>query len=98
MRTLVIVVLAAVAVSRVAASGTPAIDYPGEAPDQAVRASVQEPPKADIDIDVDKGSSRRDEGWYTHPTTIGLGILALLVIVALFAILHRGGGTTVVNP
>ena len=98
MRPTVSVVLALIAVCGISATGSSPIDYPGEAPEEIVHASTQSPPKPDVDVEVHKGESRRDAGWYEQPLTIGLGVLAFLGLIFLAARLNRRAGTPAVRP
>ena len=58
-----------------------------------VAAAQQQPSgQAKIDINVNHGGG----AWWTSPTWIAIGILALLVVVVLIALLTRGGGGTTI--
>lgn len=59
-----------------------------------VTALDQQPSgQLDVDINIDDG-----EGvWWTNPIWIGIGIVAVLLLVAIIAMAARGGGTTVIK-
>ena len=59
--------------------------------------SPQEAPKAQIDIDINKGGGGR--AWYTNPMWIAIGGIALVVVILLVVTASKGGGggTTIVR-
>jgi len=50
--------------------------------------------KLDVDIDVNRGGGGV---WYANPVWIGVGIVALILVIAIIAMAARGGGTTVIK-
>ena len=60
-----------------------------------VTAAEQAQPsgQAQIDVDVNRGGG----GWWASPLWIGIGIVALLLVIAIIAMAARGGGTTVIK-
>lgn len=60
----------------------------------AVSSDHDQPPKLDVDINVNKGGSGGQ--WYANPVWIAIGGLALLVLLA-FVFMAARGGTTVVK-
>lgn len=66
-----------------------------------VVALVQQPgggaqPAPDVDIDI---TTRTVDGgpWWNNPVWIGVGIVALILLVVIVALATRGGGTTIVK-
>ena len=55
---------------------------------------AQEAPKAQIDIDINKGGGGR--AWYANPMWIAIGVIALVVLVMLVVMAGKGGGGTTV--
>jgi hypothetical protein len=51
-------------------------------------------PSGEIDVDVNAGG---DSDWWASPMWIGIGVVALIAVIALIAAAARGGGTTVVK-
>jgi hypothetical protein len=64
-------------------------------PVSASVSAAQDKPIPDINIDINKGGDGGN--WYANPVFIGLGVLALVLIIALIVMAGRGGGTTVVK-
>jgi hypothetical protein len=60
----------------------------------AVTVDQQQPPSGQIDVDI-----RTDGGsdWWLSPFWIGIGVVALIVVIAVIAMASRGGGTTVIK-
>jgi hypothetical protein len=85
---LVIAVL--IAIGFIAASG---VEMPSFVPDGTSVVAAQAPSgQLEIDIDTDG-----DGAWWTSPLWIGIGIVALIAVIALIVAAMRGGGTTVVK-
>ena len=67
------------------------------APQQAAAsqqpAAAQSPAQADIDVDINRGGG----AWYTSPTWIAIGVIALVLLVVIIAMASRGSGTTIVR-
>jgi hypothetical protein len=63
---------------------------------QTAQQTPQTPPKAEVDINVNRHGGGR---WYASPVWIAIGVLALIVIVLLIVLAARsgGGGTTIVR-
>lgn len=55
---------------------------------------AQQQPPTDIDVDIGQEGGG---AWYTSPTWIAIGAIALVVIVLLIVMAGRGGGTTIVR-
>jgi hypothetical protein len=51
-------------------------------------------PDLKVDINVDRGGGGR---WYANPVWMAIGGLAVLVLLVLFVMAIRGGGTTIVK-
>ena len=49
--------------------------------------------KVDVDVDVHRGGG----AWWTSPTWIAIGAIALVLLVVIIALIARGGGTTVIR-
>jgi hypothetical protein len=58
-----------------------------------VLAMAQQPGQYSIDIDVDTS----DAAWWTNPLWIGIGVVALVLLVVIIALAVRGGGTTIIK-
>jgi len=56
--------------------------------------SAQDSPARGVNIDINVHHGGR---WYANPVYIGLGALALIVLVLLIVMAARGGGTTVIK-
>jgi hypothetical protein len=56
-------------------------------------AAAPPPVQADVDIDVNRGGG----AWYTSPTWIAIGVVALVLLVVVIAMAARGGGTTIIR-
>jgi hypothetical protein len=76
-------------------SGLPVVGA-GLAAPQAVAAAPQpaaaQAPQIDVDINRDSGGA-----WYTSPTWIAIGAMALVLLIVLVAMAARGSGTTIVR-
>lgn len=83
-----------VVVGLAAAGATP---VPAVAADSAsVLADAQQPGGGgipDIDITVTEGGA---ESW-ANPVWIGVGIVALILLIVIVALATRGGGTTIIK-
>lgn len=55
-------------------------------------AAAQPPVQADVDVDMDRGGA-----WYTSPTWIAIGVIAIVLLIVIVAMASRGGGTTIVR-
>jgi hypothetical protein len=55
-------------------------------------AQQPDAPDVQVDVDMDGGAA-----WYANPLWIGIGILALVILVLLVVTATRGGGTTVIK-
>ena len=58
----------------------------------AQEPQVQQPPSADINVNL-----QSDRAWYLSPLWIAVGVVGLLVVIALIVSAGRGGGTTIVR-
>jgi hypothetical protein len=68
------------------------IAAPQSAP-AAEPAAAANPPRADVDIDINRGGG----AWYTSPTWIAIGVIALVLLIVVVALAARGGGTTIIR-
>ena len=78
-------------------TGVPALAADAIAAPQAAAsqpASAQATPQADVDIDVNREGGG---AWYTSPTWIAIGVIALVLLVVIIAMASRGSGTTIVR-
>jgi hypothetical protein len=55
---------------------------------------AQEAPKAQIDVNINKGGGGR--AWYANPVWIAIGAVALVVLIMLVVMASKGGGGTTV--
>ena len=83
--------IALLALLGLAAAGNLATPALAAADSGYVLAMAQEPGQYSIDIDVNGA----DEAWWTNPLWIGIGVVALVLLVVIVALAVRGGGTTV---
>lgn len=51
-------------------------------------------PSGQIDVDINAGG---DSDWWASPMWIGIGVVALIAIIALIVAAARGGRTTVIK-
>jgi hypothetical protein len=58
-----------------------------------VLATAQQPGQYSVDIDVNSAAA----AWWTNPLWIGIGVVALVLLVVIIALAVRGGGTTVIK-
>lgn len=56
-------------------------------------AVAAQQPSGQIDVDI----SASDGEWWASPLWIGIGVVALIALIALLVAAFRGGGTTVVK-
>ena len=56
-----------------------------------VLAMAQQPGQYSIDIDVNSA----DAAWWTNPLWIGIGVVALVLLVVIIALAVRGGATVI---
>jgi hypothetical protein len=54
---------------------------------------AQQPPKGEIDININHGGGR---AWWASPVWIAIGVLALVVLILLIVLATRGGGGTTI--
>jgi hypothetical protein len=61
----------------------------------SIAAAQEQPviPKAEIDIDVNRGEGN----WWVSPTWLAIGGIALVLLIVIVAMVARGGGTTIVK-
>jgi hypothetical protein len=62
---------------------------------QAEPQQKPEEPRGQINVDID--THRSSSVWWTNPLWIGLGVVALIAVIAVIVAASRGGGTTVVR-
>ena len=56
-------------------------------------ALAQQPTgQLDVDINTNGGGA-----WYADPVWLAIGAVALIVVIAIIAMVARGGGTTVIK-
>ena len=84
--------IALLALLGLAAAGnlTPALAAPDS---RYVLAMAQQPGEYSIDIDVNGA----DAAWWSNPLWIGIGVVALVLLVVIIALAVRGSGTTVIK-
>ena len=58
----------------------------------APQAAPAQAPQVDVDINRDSGGA-----WYTSPTWIAIGAIALVLLIVIVAMAARGSGTTIVR-
>jgi hypothetical protein len=68
-----------------------AISEPGFIGDVASVVSAQEP-STPIDVTIDTDG---DSAWWANPVWLGLGVVALLALIAIVVAASRGGTTVV---
>jgi hypothetical protein len=85
--------IALLALLGLAAAGNLATPAPASADSGYVLAMAQQPGQYSIDIDVDGANA----AWWTNPLWIGIGVVALVLLVVIIALAVRGGGTTVIK-
>ena len=56
-------------------------------------AMAQQPGQYSVDIDVNSAAA----AWWTNPLWIGIGVVALVLLVVIIALAVRGGGATVIK-
>jgi hypothetical protein len=59
-----------------------------------VVALAQEVPSGELNVDIDTDGGG---AWWANPVWIGIGIVALILLVVIVAMSARGGGTTVIK-
>jgi hypothetical protein len=57
-----------------------------------VAAAQQPAPSGEIDVNI---NTDRGGDWWANPIWIGIGLLALIVVIALIAMASRGGTTVI---
>jgi membrane protease YdiL (CAAX protease family) len=85
--------IALLALLGLAAAGNLATPALAVADSGYVLAMAQQPGQSSIDIDVNSA----DATWWTNPLWIGIGVVALVLLVVIIALAVRGGGTTVIK-
>lgn len=85
--------IALLALLGVAAAGNLTTPAPAAANGGYVLAMAQQPGQYSTDIDV----TSADAAWWTNPLWIGIGVVALVLLVVIIALAVRGGGTTVIK-
>jgi hypothetical protein len=70
-----------------------AVEFPSMVLDGSYAVAAQEP-IGQIEVDVNAGG---DADWWASPLWIGVGVAALIAVIALIVAAARGGGTTVVK-
>ena len=68
-----------------------AISEPSLFGDGGYVVSAQQP-TGQIDVDIDAGG---DDAWWANPIWIGVGVVALIALIALIVAASRGGTTVV---
>jgi len=75
-------------------AGSAAVAVPAAAADSTyVVALAQQPPSGELNVDVDL--SEGGGAWYADPVWIGIGAVALIVLVLIVAMASRGGTTVI---
>jgi hypothetical protein len=85
--------IALLALLGVAAAGNLATPALAAADSGYVLTMAQQPGQYQIDIDVNS----TDAAWWTNPLWIGIGVVALVLLVVIIALAVRGDGATVIK-
>jgi hypothetical protein len=85
--------VALLALLGLAAAGNLATPALAAADSGYVLAMAQQPGQYSVDIDVNSAAA----AWWTNPLWIGIGVVALVLLVVIIALAVRGGGTTVIK-
>lgn len=88
---LVLALVAALGIVMAGASTVPAL---AAADSGYALAAAQQPGggQYEVDINVNGGGA----AWWTNPLWIGIGVVALILVIALVALAARGGGGTTI--
>ena len=72
-----------------------ALPVPAEVMPQVIEAAAAQQPDIPerVEIDIDGGGG----AWWTSPTWIAIGVIALVLLIVVVAMAARGGGTTVIK-
>jgi hypothetical protein len=73
---------------------TSAVSVPGVIGEGSSIVAAQQPPTGQLEVDIDTGGGGE---WWMSPLWIGIGVVALIAVIALIVAAARGGGTTVVK-
>jgi hypothetical protein len=84
--------IALLALLGLAAAGNLATPALAAADSGYVLAMAQPPGQSSVDIDVNSA-----DAWWTNPLWIGIGVVALVLLVVIIALAVRGDGTTVIK-
>lgn len=85
--------IALLALLGLAAAGNVATPALAAADSGYVLAMAQQPGQYSIDIDANDAGA----AWWSNPLWIGIGVVALVLLVVIIALAVRGGGTTVIK-
>jgi hypothetical protein len=85
--------LALLALLGLAAAGNLATPALAAADSGYVLAMAQQPGQSSIDIDVNSA----DAAWWSNPLWIGIGVVALVLLVVIIALAVKGDGATVIK-
>jgi hypothetical protein len=72
-------------------AGSAGVVVPVAAANGYVVALQEIPSNIDVDINTEGGD------WWANPLWIGIGIVALILLIAVVAMASRGGGTTIIK-
>ena len=75
-------------------AGSAAVAVPAAAADSTyvVALAQQQPPSGELNVDVNLSEGG---AWYADPVWIGIGVVALIVLVLIVAMASRGGTTVI---
>ena len=85
--------IALLALLGLAAAGNLATPALAAADSGCVLAMAPQPGQYSIDIDVNDA----DAAWWNNPLWIGIGVVALVLLVVIIALAVKGSGTTVIK-
>lgn len=85
--------IALLALLGLAAAGNLATPALAAADSGYVLAMAQQPGQSSIDIDVNSA----DAAWWSNPLWIGIGVVALVLLVVIIALAVKGDGATVIK-
>ena len=75
--------------------GSVSVNKPVMAANDRVAAAQQQPPTGQLDVDI---RADRDDDWWARPFWIGVGVVALIIVlIAVITMASRGDGTTAVK-
>jgi hypothetical protein len=70
---------------------------PEQPPQQPPEQPGVQPGVVPPDVDIDIAERTVSGDWWANPVWIGVGIVALILLIVIVALATKGGGTTVVK-